>query len=73
MSKMKIGDTTHEYCQVHGYQEFFLGRDFISQYDYLEEESLHCPICYSDHPDNPAVVEREERHNSTECASVMHL
>jgi hypothetical protein len=57
---MNIGETTIDYCPVHGIQRFFLGMVSSNGIGIDDEwndddwnEGLHCPECYPKHPDNP--------------------
>ena len=75
---MKIGETTQDWCMRHGHADFFFG--------YVEDdkgeivgEAIHCPYCFSEHPDNPEVIaaaeeeeRRQEEQRKSECEKIMH-
>ena len=61
----------HEYCILHGHQLFFIGIDFDFKTEEYLGESLHCPICFDDHPDNPDVIKAFEQEQEKLCNSIM--
>jgi len=61
-----------EYCVKHGTQDFFLGEVWNSSLEYCGE-ALHCPCCFPEHPDNPAVIEVKEQEDIRDLNSCMAL